>query len=161
MSQAGVPRDDMMGSFGGTERTPSALLHWLRGFIAGLIVAALSTGEQRRERELVRWAGRWRRWVQRLVDSAAAGEPEEDAEALSALRAALIGRTRKELLVVLGPPPATSVPEPGKGKLKGEDAYLRASTWYYPLDLAKRQAIGVTFSSDVATDVDRITGPAV
>jgi AcrR family transcriptional regulator len=139
------------------ERLPAAVMHWLRGFLAGLFAAAMASPEQRRERQLVRWADDWREWVQRLVDSAVA-LPEDDPDTLFPLRAALIGRARTEILVVLGPPPATSVPEPSKPKLNAPP-YLTAESWYYPLDLKKHLAIAVTFVNDLVSSVDRIPGP--
>lgn len=139
------------------DRLPAAVLYWLRGFLAGLFAAAMASPEQRRERQLVRWADDWRKWVQRLVDSAAA-QPDDDPETLFPLRAALIGRARTEILVVLGPPPATSVPEPTKAKLNAPP-YLTSESWYYPLDVKNRLAIAITFVNDLVASVDRIPGP--
>ena len=142
------------------DRLPAAVLQWLRGFLAGLMAAALASAEKRREAQLVRWAEQWRRWVQPLVESAGAPpEDEPDADTLGPLRAALIGRARTEIVVVLGPPPATSVPEPTEAKVHGGPAYLTAESWYYPLDVRRRVAIGVTFVNDLVASVDRIPGP--
>jgi hypothetical protein len=142
-----------------SDRLPAAVLQWLRGFLAGLMAAAVASPEKRREAQLVRWAEQWRQWVQPLVDSAGARPEEEpDADTLGPLRAALIGRARTEIVVVLGPPPATSVPEPTESKLHAP-AYLTAESWYYPLDVRKRLAIALTFVNDLVASVERIPGP--
>jgi hypothetical protein len=76
------------------------------------------------------------------------------------LRAALLGRNRKQIARVLGEPPTASV---GFGvTVAGAKpmTFWQASTWYYPFDHSRQQAIAIRFVGDRAKGVDFIGVPA-
>lgn len=75
------------------------------------------------------------------------------------LRAALMGRHRKQILRALGAPPTASVGF-GVSIVTGgaPPTYWQASTWYYPFDRGQRQAIAIRFVRDRAREVDFIGG---
>jgi hypothetical protein len=76
------------------------------------------------------------------------------------LRAALLGRNRKQIARVLGEPPTASV---GFGvTVAGAKpvTFWQASTWYYPFDHTRQQAIAIRFAGDRAKAVDFIGVPA-
>ena len=83
------------------ERLPAAVLHWLRGFLAGLFAAAMASPEQRRERQLVRWADEWRS-VERILkkwmakDGTEAGDRSANGR-LPRRVAAVLGRVGNNL----------------------------------------------------------------
>jgi len=76
------------------------------------------------------------------------------------LRAALVGRNRKQIARVLGEPPTASV---GFGVTVATGArpmtFWQASTWYYPFDHSRQQAIAIRFDGDRAKGVDFIGVP--
>jgi hypothetical protein len=76
------------------------------------------------------------------------------------LRAALLGRHRKQIARVLGEPPTASV---GFGVTVAAGArpmtFWQASTWYYPFDHSRQQAIAIRFVGDRAKGVDFIGVP--
>jgi hypothetical protein len=76
------------------------------------------------------------------------------------LRAALLGRNRKQIARVLGEPPTASV---GFGVTVAAGArpmtFWQASTWYYPFDHSRQQAIAIRFVGDRAKGVDFIGVP--
>lgn len=75
------------------------------------------------------------------------------------LRAALLGRNRKQIARVLGEPPTASV---GFGvTVAGANpmTFWQASTWYYPFDHSRQQAIAIRFVGDRAKGVDFIGVP--
>jgi hypothetical protein len=109
---------------------------WTAGFVEGL-VAGLVQGSSARRRSLVAHRG------------APFGE----------LRAALLGRNRKQIARVLGEPPTASV---GFGvTVAGAKpmTFWQASTWYYPFDHSRQQAIAIRFVGDRAKGVDFIGVP--
>jgi hypothetical protein len=76
------------------------------------------------------------------------------------LRAALLGRDRRQIMRALGAPPTASV---GFGvsvntAADATPAFWQAPTWYYPFDHARRQAIAIRFVGNRALDVDFIGG---
>ena len=78
------------------------------------------------------------------------------------LRKALLGRNRKQIVRVLGEPPTASV---GFGVTVTAGAkpmtFWQASTWYYPFDHSRQQAIAIRFVGDRAKGVDFIGVPGV
>ena len=76
------------------------------------------------------------------------------------LRAALLGRNRKQIARVLGEPPTAFV---GFGVTVATGArpmtFWQASTWYYPFDHSRQQAIAIRFDGDRAKGVDFIGVP--
>ena len=75
------------------------------------------------------------------------------------LRAALLNRSRKQIARVLGEPPTASV---GFGvTVAGARpmTFWQASTWYYPFDHSRQQAIAIRFVGDRAKGVDFIGVP--
>jgi len=75
------------------------------------------------------------------------------------LRAALLGRDRRQIIRALGAPPTASVGF-GISIITGGAAptFWQAPTWYYPFDDARRQAIAIRFVGNRARDVDFIGG---
>jgi hypothetical protein len=75
------------------------------------------------------------------------------------LRAALLGRDRRQIMRALGAPPTASVGF-GVSIVTGSAAptFWQAPTWYYPFDHARRQAIAIRFVGNRARDVDFIGG---
>jgi hypothetical protein len=77
----------------------------------------------------------------------------------SELRAALLGRNRRQIARVLGEPPTASV---GFGvTVAGAQpmTFWQASTWYYPFDHRRQQAIAIRFVGDRAKGVEFIGVP--
>jgi hypothetical protein len=80
-------------------------------------------------------------------------------EPFGELRAALLGRNRKQIARVLGEPPTASV---GFGvSVVGAKpmTFWQASTWYYPFDHTRQQAIAIRFVGDRARGVEFIGVP--
>jgi hypothetical protein len=115
--------------------------YWTAGLVEGLM-AGLVLGVPRRGLSLVSRRGGDRSF----------GE----------LRAALLGRHRKQIARVLGEPPTASV---GSGVAvtgaKKPVTFWQASTWYYPFDHTRQQAIAIRFVGDRARGVDFIGLPGV
>jgi hypothetical protein len=78
------------------------------------------------------------------------------------LRAALLGCHRRQIARVLGKPPTASV-GPAGAAVAGDKpvTFWQASTWYYPFDHARRQAIAIRFVGDRARGVDFLGLPGV
>jgi hypothetical protein len=76
------------------------------------------------------------------------------------LRAALLGRHRRQIMRALGAPPTASVGF-GVSVVTGGVplTFWHAPTWYYPFDTSRRQAIAIRFVGDRAQDVDFIGSP--
>ena len=76
------------------------------------------------------------------------------------LRAALLGRDRRQIMRALGAPPTASVGF-GVSVVTGGAplTYWHAPTWYYPFDSGRRQAIAIRFVGNRAEDVDFIGTP--
>jgi hypothetical protein len=75
---------------------------------------------------------------------------------LADLRSALVGRHRRRIARALGAPPTACI---GFGKCVRGSApvtYWQASTWYYPLDTSRRQAIAIQFDGNCAKRVEFI-----
>jgi hypothetical protein len=110
---------------------------WTAGFVEGLVAGLAPVSPPRGRRRAL--AGR----------SGPFGE----------LRAALLGRNRKQIARVLGEPPTASV---GFGvTVAGAKpvTFWQASTWYYPFDHSRQQAIAIRFVGDRAKAVDFIGVP--
>lgn len=73
------------------------------------------------------------------------------------LRVSVIGRSRQELLHVLGPPPSVAVLR-GAG-LADVASVWEADTWYYPYDSRRRLAVAISFARGVAREVQWVRGP--
>lgn len=89
--------------------------------------------------------------------------PRRGDQSFGELRAALLGRHRKQIARVLGEPPTASVGLGGGGAVAGAKpvTFWQASTWYYPFDPARQQAIAIRFVGDRAWGVDFIGVPGV
>jgi len=48
----------------------------------------------------------------------------------------------------------------GKPTNLGARHYWHADTWYYPLDLNRRQAVAITFRENQFMSIERVAGPA-
>ena len=108
---------------------------WTAGFMEGVVAGLAPAGPTRGRRSLAR--------------RGPFGE----------LRAALLGRNRKQIARVLGEPPTASV---GFGvTVAGAKpvTFWQASTWYYPFDHSLQQAIAIRFVRDRAKAVDFIGVP--
>ena len=75
---------------------------------------------------------------------------------LADVREAIVGRHRRRIARALGAPPTACI---GFGKcVAGGSAvtYWQASTWYYPVEGARKQAIAIQFEGDHAGRVEFI-----
>src|SRR5437868_2868622 len=98
--------------------------------------------EARRQEALHRWSAQWRKWVARLMSGNTASLDAMASANIAPLQQALIGKSRADVVVALGPPPGTSSADANK---LGTRHYWHADTWYYPLDLNRRDAVAITF----------------
>jgi hypothetical protein len=75
------------------------------------------------------------------------------------LRAALLGRDRRQIARVLGAP-LTACLGFGVAVVQGEGpvTFWHATTWYYPFDRSRREAIAIKFEGDRAREVEVIGG---
>jgi len=154
---SGIPADDFQAFRSEASlRAPMRRLHFVFGFVAGAISRLFRSREARRQEALHRWSAQWRKWVARLM-SGNAELPEAKAPAsIAPLQEALVGKSRADVVVTLGPPPGTSSAETNK---LGTRHYWHADTWYYPLDLNRRQAVAISFSDNQVTSIERVAGP--
>src|SRR3954467_3178830 len=130
---SGIPADDFRSLTGGQPAPgPIRRLHFAFGFLAGVISRMLRSREMKRQEALARWTEQWRKWVARLVSGNTQSLDAQAPTNLAPLQQALIGQARAQVVVTLGPPPATSSMETGGA---GARHYWHADTWYYPLDL--------------------------
>ena len=114
--------------------SPIDRLAWLMGAVDGFLTTVMMPVSVRRRWKRGHFVRRWQFWVGRMIDDAPPGA------VLSRLRRWLLGRTRGQVISMLGPPPATSAqPHPA-----ARAPYWHADTWYYP-PKAGRPAIGITF----------------
>jgi hypothetical protein len=136
----------------GRRRSLDALvrpLKWTAGAVSGFLSAALTPGE-RRQSIGDRWRAQWLQWVRRLLETGAGGAAD-----LHEIRTALLGRTKNEVVALLGPPPATSAqPLPATA-----GSFWGAQTWYYPLSESRRCAVAITFSTNTVQSVESLSGP--
>lgn len=73
-------------------------------------------------------------------------------------RAALLGRHRRQIVRALGAPPTACVAD-GAGAAGGVTAartFWQATTWYYPFDAGRRQAVAIRFVGNRASAVEFI-----
>jgi hypothetical protein len=82
------------------------------------------------------------------------GEPEGGD-----MRAALLGRHRRQIMRALGAPPTAWVGMGVSVSPVARDAFWHASTWYYPVNPAERTAIAIRFERDLARHVEYIGAP--
>jgi hypothetical protein len=76
-----------------------------------------------------------------------------------ALRDAVWGRSRHEVIDMLGVPPAAGGGHaPGSAKIAGAPPFWTASIWYYPINPAQHTAVAIRFANDRASGVDFIPG---
>jgi hypothetical protein len=106
-------------------------------------------------------------WTGRPVEPVGGPLPVLGAdEPLDEVRAALLGRSRRFIAKALGAPPTASVgfgsvAAPGrKRKGKAPMTFWQATTWYYPFDAQRRQAIAIRFEANRARQVDFIGSEA-
>lgn len=83
----------------------------------------------------------------------------------SEVRLAIVGRNRRQIAKALGTPPTAcvgfgTVLGGGGGGKSGKSAtavtFWQATTWYYPLDVERQQAIAIRFEGNRAREVDFI-----
>jgi hypothetical protein len=75
------------------------------------------------------------------------------------LRAALLGRHRRQIARVLGEPPTATLGFGAAVTGAKPVTFWQASTWYYPFDHTRQQAIAIRFVRDRAKGVDFIGLP--
>ncbi len=154
---SGIPADDFQ-PFRGASSLPAPLgrLHYAVGFLAGMISRLFRSREARRQEEMQRWSEQWRKWVARLMSGNTQSLDAAAPLSIAPLQEALIGQSRADVVVTLGPPPATSSTQSNQ---PGVRHYWHADTWYYPLDLHRRHAVAITFHQNQVKSIDRFTGP--
>jgi len=131
-------------------------LNFAFGFLAGMISRLVRSREQRRQEALNRWSAQWRKWVARLMSGNTASLDASAPASIAPLQQALIGKSRSDVVVTLGPPPGTSSTQISK---LGTRHYWHADTWYYPMDLARRDAVAITFRANQVASIERVAGP--
>jgi len=79
-------------------------------------------------------------------------------EPIGELRAALLGRHRRQIVRALGEPPTASIGFGISVRSCGAPpvTYWQAPTWYYPISAKRRQAIAIRFVGHRARGVDFI-----
>src|SRR5258706_14945682 len=99
--------------------------------------------------------------VSGLVDGGSISRPAISGGPFAELRAALLGRNRRQIMRALGAPPTASVGF-GVSVVTGGAplTFWHAPMWYYPFDSSRRQAIAIRFVGDRAQGVDFIGAPA-
>jgi hypothetical protein len=81
------------------------------------------------------------------------------------VRLAIVGRNRRQIAKALGTPPTacvgfgTVVGGGSGGKAADVVTFWQATTWYYPLDVERQQAIAIRFEGNRAREVDFIGVP--
>ena len=154
---SGIPADDFSTlSGGGSLPQPIGRLSYAAGFFSGFISRIFTSREIRRRERLERWTAQWRKWVARLMSNNTTGTDAVAPQNLAPLQEALIGQSRAQVVITLGPPTATSA---GASDKPSSRHYWHADVWYYPLDLHRRQAVAITFDGDQAKSIERIIGP--
>jgi len=154
---SGIPADDFQ-AFRGESALPAPVrrLHFAFGFLAGAISRLFRSREARRQEALHRWSAQWRKWVARLMSGNTASLEAMAPATIAPLQQALVGKSRADVVVTLGPPPGTSSAETNQ---LGTRHYWHADTWYYPLDLNRRQAVAISFNRNQVTSIERVAGP--
>ena len=154
---SGIPADDFH-ALRGEEPLPAPLrrLHFAFGFLAGGISRLFRSRQQRQQESMQRWSAQWRKWVARLMSGNTQSLDAAAPTSIAPLQKALVGKSRADVVVVLGPPPATSSNEIEKPTSRH---YWHAQTWYYPLDLDRRQAVAISFHEDRVISIERLAGP--
>ena len=79
---------------------------------------------------------------------------------LLALKRALLGLSRKDILKLLGPPAAAGSPFAAVRPPSPRDCEA-ADTWYYPLDDEKKSAMALRFKAGRAADATFLRDPAL
>jgi len=126
-----------------------AAAHFALGFLCGFLSSVFAHPNLRRQKRMTQWTRQWRHAVKHMILDHAA----EHSAALP-LSTALLGRTRSQILLTLGAPPASSSPSHMLAP-----HYWHADTWYYPLDFHRRLAVAITFADDRAASVETLHGP--
>jgi hypothetical protein len=153
---SGIPADDFQAFRSASLPAPMRRLHYAFGFVAGMISRLLRSREARRQESLQRWSAQWRKWVARLMSGNTASLEATAPTTLAPLQEALVGKSRADVVVTLGPPPGTSSAETNK---LGTRHYWHADTWYYPLDLNRRHAVAISFNENQVASIERVAGP--
>src|SRR3954469_16335055 len=102
---SGIPADDFQ-AFRGASSLPAPMrrLHFAFGFLAGAISRLFRSREQRRQESLERWSAQWRKWVARLMSGNTISLDAAAPATIAPLQQALIGKSRADVVVTLGPP---------------------------------------------------------
>jgi hypothetical protein len=118
-------------------RSVGNALAWTAGIVSGFAAAVLGRGSGRGPVvAAVRGRGRRsRRWLLRTV----------------------MGCSMRDVLVMLGPPPTTTVPS--ASAQPGRAGYWNAKTWYYPWDTRARAAVAIRFDRGVACRIELVYAP--
>jgi len=154
---SGIPADDFR-AMRGDDALPAPLrrLHFAFGFFAGVLTRLFRSRQQRQQEAMQRWSAQWRKWVARLMSGNTQSLEALAPTSIAPLQQALLGQSRADVVVTLGPPPATSSDDNRKPTSRH---YWHAQTWYYPLDLDRRQAVAISFHDDRVTSIERLAGP--
>jgi hypothetical protein len=154
---SGIPADDFQ-AYGGEPalRAPVRRIHFALGFLGGMISRLFRSREARRAEALQQWSAQWRKWVARLLSGNTASLDALAPATIAPLQQALVGKSRADVVVTLGPPPGTSSADTNK---LGTRHYWHADTWYYPLDLNRRQAVAISFNENQVASIERVAGP--
>ena len=128
----------------------------MRGFVRGLVAAAVGQTEEQRRAAVEDWKSRWQQWVARMAGpQGSTGADFPGTEGLDALRSALIGRTKADVAAMMGPPPATSAQQ----AKTATGTYWYADTWYYPLSSPRHHAIAVNFENGLVNSIEHLVVP--
>jgi hypothetical protein len=154
---SGIPADDFHALRGEASLpAPVRRVHFAFGFLAGMISRVFRSREQRRQEALIRWSAQWRKWVARLMSGNTTSLDAAAPKSIAPLQQALVGKSRADVVVTLGPPPGTSSTETNQ---LGTRHYWHADTWYYPMDLSRRDAVAISFHENQVTSIERVAGP--
>jgi hypothetical protein len=74
------------------------------------------------------------------------------------LAGAIIGSNKATIESVFGPPRSAAVKDVGV-VVQSQQVFWQADTWYYPLPRSGPLALAISFSEDVATQVEFFSAP--
>lgn len=147
-------------SVNGWKAWPS-LLAYAAGFVVGCVRGVTVSPIKRRSEAARRWAKKWRQWVSDDVQGqecpCTADKNVCPTNSLEGLWRELAQKSRKEVWVLLGRPAACSSPG-GVGGAHEAQVWL-AETWYYPIDLARKEGVAVVFCNDRVQEIEALVGP--
>jgi len=80
------------------------------------------------------------------------------AQSLPMLAGAIIGSNKATIESVFGPPRSAAVKDVGV-VVQSQQVFWQADTWYYPLPRSGPMALAISFSEDVAMQVEFFSAP--